>query len=131
MNLLIFIVILSILAACSNAAESQESTNSAGSAANGSLAMVDSITVERIDNQNYAVINGNYPDTCARISSVEQDVEGDTFNLKLYTKSPEDVMCAMMLTPFTVNILLTTGGLLPGEFSVIVNEGPSTTFTLE
>ena len=129
--MLIFIVFFAMLAACSSTAESQENTNAAGSATGGSLAMVDSVTVERIDNQDYAVINGNYPDACTKISSVAQVVEGDAFSLTLLTQSPQDVMCAQMLTPFTVEILLTTGGLLPGEFSVMVNEGPSTKFTLE
>jgi len=124
----IFIVFV-MLTACSSTPEAQENATADGPG--GTLAMVDSVTVELKDNHYYAVIYGNYPDPCSRISSVEQVAEGDTFNLTLFTKSPEDVMCAMMLTPFTVNILLTTGGFVPGEFSVIVNEGPSTSFTLE
>jgi hypothetical protein len=131
MSMLIFIVFFAMLAACSSTPEAQENANTDGQEAMGALAMVDSVTVELKDNHDYAVIYGNYPDPCSRISSVEQVVDGNTISITLLTKSPEGVMCAMMLTPYTVNILLTTGGLLPGEFTVTVNQGPSTTFTLE
>jgi hypothetical protein len=95
------------------------------------LAMVDSVTVELRDNHDYAIINGNYPDACSHISSVEQVVQGSTIKITLLTNRPDDLMCATVLTPFTVAVLLTTGGLMPQEYSVIVNEGPPTTFTLE
>ncbi len=93
--------------------------------------MVDSVTVEQRDNHHYAVIDGFYPDPCTYISSVQQVVEGNTVSITLFTESPADLMCAAMLTPFTVDVLLTTGGLIAGEYDVVVNDGPSTTLTLE
>ena len=128
----IFVFLIAVLVACS----SQPSTptnavNGDQTGGSGTLAMVDSVTVALSDNHYYATINGNYPDACTRISYVTQVIEGSTISLTLLTKKPEGVMCAMMVTPFTVEILLTTGGLMPQEFSVVVNQGPSTTFTLE
>jgi hypothetical protein len=93
--------------------------------------MVDSVAVEQRDNQFYAVVTGNYSDPCTSISSVEQIAEGNTLRITLLTDRPADSMCAAVLTPFTIDVLLTTGGLGPGEYSVIINEGPSSTFQLE
>lgn len=93
--------------------------------------MVDSVTVEQRDNHYYTVVNGFYSDACTHVSSIEQSVEGNTISITLLTDRPANVMCAAMLTPFTVDVLLTTGGLMPQDNNVIVNEGPSTTFSLE
>ena len=79
---------------------------------------------------SYAVVNGNYPDACTKISNVEQVVEGSSFNITLYTEAPADLMCAQMISPFTVNVLLEVGGKAPGEYTINVNESISTTFTL-
>jgi hypothetical protein len=93
--------------------------------------MVDSVAVEPRDNHFYAVVQGYYPDPCTSISSVEQIAAGNTLRITLLTDRPADSMCAAVLSPFTIDVLLTTGGLGPGEYSVIVNEGPSTTVVLE
>jgi hypothetical protein len=128
----IFIFLITVLVACSKNPETPTSVDTENlEGGSGTLAMVDSVTVELRDINYYATINGNYPDACTRISSVKQVIEGTTIILTLLTARPEGLMCAMMVTPFTVDILLTTGGLMPGEFSVVVNQGPSTTFILE
>ena len=128
----IFFFLITVLVACSSNPETPTNADTGSlKGGSGTLAMVDRVTVELRDINYYATINGNYPDACTRISSVEQVIEGTTIKLTLLTARPEGLMCAMMVTPFTVDILLTTGGLMPGEFSVTVNEGPSTTFTLE
>jgi inhibitor of cysteine peptidase len=93
--------------------------------------MVDAVTLEQRENHYYAVINGFYPDACTKVSSVEQVVEENTISITLLTDRPPDLMCAAMLTPFNIDVLLTTGGLMPQEYNVVVNEGPSTTFLLE
>jgi hypothetical protein len=128
-RLMIVFIILSLLSACASSPE----TGGGAGAENGSgtPAMVDGVTVEQKEGHFYAVINGFYPDACTYISSVEQVVEGNTISLTLLTDRPTGVMCAAMLTLYTVDILLTIGGLVPREYSVVVNEGPSTTFTLE
>jgi hypothetical protein len=95
------------------------------------MAMVDGVNVEQRDNHYYAVINGFYPDACTHVSSVEQVVEDNTINITLLADRPPDLICAAMLTPYTVDVLLTTGGLMPQEYEVVVNENPSTVFALE
>ncbi len=96
----------------------------------GSLAMVDSVSIEESNAHKYAVVNGNYPNACTKISNVEQDVEGNSFNITLYTEAPADLMCAQMISPFTVNILLEVGGTAPGDYTVNVNDSVSTTFKI-
>lgn len=101
-----------------------------GDAAAGTPAMVDSVVVEEQLGHNYAVVTGFYPDACTRISDVDQDVEESSFNINLMTGRPEELMCAQMLTQYTVSILLEVGGLAPGEYTVTVNDDRSTTFNL-
>jgi hypothetical protein len=130
--MLIFFLVTTLLAACAGSPNTQATAGTkTPEGGSSTLAMVDSVTVELRDKHDYAVVNGNYPDACTQISSVEQVVEGSTIKITLLTKRPADLMCATVLTPFTVDVLLTTGGLIPQEYSVIVNGGPSTKFTLE
>jgi len=96
----------------------------------GNLAFVDAVTIEERLAHRYAVVTGNYPDSCTRISDVEQSVEGNTISITLLTARPEGFGCAQMMAPFEVAILLELGGLLPGEYTVIVNDFATTSFTL-
>jgi hypothetical protein len=132
LTLVITMIVFSTLAACSGSPDTPENADTEnlewGSAA---PAMVDSVAVEQQEGHYYAIVSGNYPDPCTYISSVEQVVDENTIRITLLTGSPADVMCAAVLTPFTVDVLLTIGGLLPQEYTVVVNDGPSTTFFLE
>ena len=123
-TIILLLVSSLILAACGGS-ESQENS----STTSGTPAMVDGVSVDVKNNHYYAVVNGNYPDSCTRISDVHQEIDGDTIRLILTTGKPADLMCAQMITPFTVDLLIETGGLLPGEYTVEVN-GIATTFTL-
>ena len=115
------------LAACGGASEEETAAGSESAAET----MVDGVVIEQRDSHSYAVVNGFYPDACSRISSIQQDVEGSTINLTLFTDRPADLMCAAMLTPYTVDILLATGGLAPQEYTVTVNEVHSATLSLQ
>jgi hypothetical protein len=131
LNMIIAMILFSVLVACASSPEAQENEDTGNlEEGNGTLVMVDSVTVEQRDNHYYAVIDGNYPDPCTFVSSVEQTVEGNTISITLLTDRPPDLMCAAVLTPFTIDVLLTTGGLLPGDYTVVVNDGPSATFSL-
>ena len=130
-RVMITLTFLALLVACGGASETQDPDSASPPGKDVTLAMADSVAVEQRDNQFYAVVTGNYPDPCTSISSVEQISEGNTLRITLLTDRPADSMCAAVLSPFTIDILLTTGGLGPGEYSVIVNEGPSTTVVLE
>ena len=90
------------------------------------------IQVEERRGEYYALIRGDYPDSCSAVCGNEQTVEGDEINVNLYSSRPEDLVCAQMLTPFEEEVLLDTEGLEPGEYTVTLNEDhATTTFTLE
>jgi hypothetical protein len=123
--MVIFFIVITILVACTSFPKTQENADTKKLEGGSSpLAMVDSVNVELRDKHDYAIINGNYPDACTHVNSVEQVVESTTIKITLLTKRPGEIMCASVLTPFTIAVLLTTGGLVPQGHSVIVNEGP-------
>ena len=108
---------LLLLIACTPEAQGESSTTG-----DGTPAMVDGVVVETISEHQYAIIDGFYPDPCTRISNVEQTVDGSRISISLSTDSPDDLMCAQMLTQYEISILLETGGLAPGEYTVVVSD---------
>jgi hypothetical protein len=92
-----------------------------------SLAIVDSVVVEEREGQYYAIIQGNFPDSCTTTSEITQSVDGNIFDITMTTTSPPGAICAQMLAPFTEEVLLETEGLEPGEYVVDVNNGMATT----
>ncbi len=118
------ILVTLILSACGGSDSAESESSSANEPA-----MVDNIIIDFLENHYYAVVTGFYPDSCTRISEVRQEFNGSAFNLSLSTAKPGDLMCAQMLTEYEVSILLETGGLLPGEYTVDVN-GVATNFTM-
>jgi len=98
-----------------------------GPATESSQAFVDNVTVEARDGDYYAIIEGNLPDSCSTIDSVDQVIDGNTFGITINAVKPTDVACAQALAPFTEEVLLETGGLEVGEYTVDVNEGQATT----
>jgi DNA-directed RNA polymerase subunit M/transcription elongation factor TFIIS len=96
-----------------------------------SLAIVDSVIVEEREGQYFAVIQGNYPDSCTTTNEITQSADGNTFDITMTTISPPGAICAQVLVPFTEEVLLDTEGLEPGEYIVDVNNGMvTTTFTI-
>jgi len=90
------------------------------------------VEVEERDGEYYAIVQGDFPDSCSTICGIEQEVKGDTININLYSERPEKLVCSSMLTPFVEEVLLDTEGLDPGVYTVTVNrDHASTTFTLE
>ena len=120
----LLLVLSLILAACASS-ETQVSEQSES----GSPAIVEGVSIDFRNAHYYAMITGTYPDACTRISGVEQVVSGTTITIALSTAAPEDLMCAQMLSPFGIDLLIATGGLLPGEYTLDFN-GVTTTFTL-
>jgi len=129
-NLLTAFVLLLVLGLMLAACDSATGDDDDKEGASGTPAMVDGVTVEQQMGHKYAVVNGNYPDACTKISVVDQDVEGSTFKINLMTDRPEDLMCAQMLSPFSVSVLLEVGGMAPGEYTVTVNDAATTTFNI-
>ena len=96
----------------------------------GTPAMVDQVDVELIQDHYYAVVKGFYPDPCTRISDITQVVNEEAIVISLFTDRPQDLMCAQMLSEYQVSLLLETGGLLPGDYIVEVNDRQSS-FSLD
>ena len=99
--ILLLLLSMILLVACATDAQEQSSSKSAGSPA-----MVDGVVVETINQHQYAVVNGFYPDPCTRISEVNQTVDGCRFVISLSTDSPFDMMCAQLLEAFVLSLLL-------------------------
>lgn len=123
-TMILLLVSSLILAACGGSESQENSPNTSATPA-----MVAGVSVDVKNNHYYATVNGNYPDSCTRISDVQQEIDGDTIRFILTTGKPADLMCAQMITPFAVDLLIETGGLMPGEYRIDVN-GVTTTFTL-
>lgn len=96
-----------------------------------SQVFIDSVTVDEQDGEYVALAQGNFPDSCSTIDTVEQSLAGTTFEITITAVKPSGILCAQMLTPFSTEVLLETEGLEPGEYTVDVNGGEvTTTFTI-
>ena len=125
---LVLLVILTglMLVACGSRAEDEAIPEGCDGVTWGS-----SVEVEERDGEYYALVGGDYPDSCSTICGIEQEVEGNNININIFSDKPEELLCSQMLTPFVEEVLLDTDGLEPGEYTVTVNEHHAmTTFTL-
>ncbi len=96
-----------------------------------SQVFIDGVTVEEQDGQFVAIVEGNLPDTCSTIDSIDQELSGNTVSVVINCVKPTDEVCGQALTPFTETIILETVGLESGEYSVEINGGQATaTFTI-
>ena len=118
------LVLSLILVACASSETQVSEVSDAGTPA-----IVEGVSVDFRNAHYYGLVTGTYPDACTRISDVEQVVGGNTITIDLSTAAPEDMMCAQMLSPFGVDLLIPTGGLLPGEYTVDIN-GVTAAFSL-
>jgi len=124
-SIIALIIVTSLLLTACGSSESAESESTSAS----SSAMADGVTMDFRENHHYAIVTGVYPDACTQISDVKQEVIDNAFEITLSTAKPGDLMCAQMIINFEVALLIETGGLLPGVYTVNVN-GISTNFTL-
>ena len=89
------------------------------------------VEVEERSDGYVLLVQGDMPDACSTFCGSEQSVEGSVINVNVFSSRPEDEVCAQMLTPFRVEIVLDTEGLDPGEYTITVNEFDlGTTFTM-
>ena len=124
---LLFLILAGlILVACGNGEEESAVPEGCEGVTWGSA-----VEVEERDGEYYAMVRGDFPDSCSTICGIEQEVKRDTININLYSERPEKLVCSSMLTPFVEEVLLVTEGLDPGEYTVTINEDhASTTFIL-
>ncbi len=108
-----------------------EPGGTSGPETESSQVFVDSVTVEEQNGQYVAIVQGNLPDSCTTIESVDQQVNDSVIELTINAIRPSDLMCASVLTPFIEAVVLETEGLEPGEYTIDVNGGQATaTFTI-
>jgi inhibitor of cysteine peptidase len=96
-------------------------------------ARVTSVSVQILESfpvQARAVVQGELPDGCTAIDSIEQSREGNEFRVHILTSRPADAFCTLALVPFEETIPLEVRGLGAGEYRVVAN-GVAATFRLE
>jgi uncharacterized protein YraI len=86
---------------------------------------VQSVEIRIVQNdplQVDVIARGQLPDAgCTKIWDASQERNGNTFYVRLRTKTDPQALCALMLTPFDDVIPLDVGGLQPGSYIVNVN----------
>lgn len=91
----------------------------------GRKAMVSMVEIEVIDShppEYHAVTLGLLPDGCTEIGDTEQEVNGMTIAITLYTTRTEDGTCLDLASaPFEETIRLDVEGLSAGSYAVNVN----------
>lgn len=96
-------------------------------------ANVDSIEVlimESFPVQVSVVVHGSFPDGCTQTSNAEQEnLEGNTIELTIYTIRPADAECTQEVVPFEESFSLDVEGLSAGTYTIDVN-GVTGTFEL-
>lgn len=64
---------------------------------------------------------GTLPDACTEIGDIEQEIDGDTIRITINTERQRDLMCAQVISEFSVDIEIDTTGLSAGEYQIDVN----------
>lgn len=94
-----------------------------GSYDNQQVVFVDGLTIYMMESfpvQVSVTVNGNLPDGCTRIiDSTAEMIDESTFELRIFTQRPKDMMCTEALVPFVENINLDVKGLPAGTYRVI------------
>lgn len=106
----IFLISVLILTACAD--EDGE---------RGPLAFIRSVEVVDDGGDYIAEIEGDYPDTCSTTGDIEQELEGQSLIVTVYTEQNQDAICEPELTPFSDDIVLEVAGLAAGQYTVAVN----------
>ncbi len=87
----------------------------------GETAYIDSMDIVFLISfplQVHAVLRGNLPDGCTSIQDHEVKREGNTFDIKVFTKRPVDAFCTEALVPFEYTVPLDVYGLSMGDYTV-------------
>lgn len=89
-------------------------------------ANVTSVTVEARDDGYVAVIQGEHPDACTQLGATAQTAGEEGIRIALL-QAPADpnIMCAQVITPFTVETPLDVSDLPDGIYTVTVNDVPA------
>ena len=80
---------------------------------------VDALILESDPPQINLHVSGYQPDGCTFPVEVEQSVEGNSINVRIYRVLPPDIMCTMQLVPYDDTISL--GSFESGAYTIDVN----------
>ena len=94
------------------------------------LVWIDSVTIQMVDGEYQATLVGNYPDGCSTLGEVETTVADGNIAVTVLADSPSDAVCALGLVPFEETVSLNLSDVVPGEYTVVVNETATTTLTI-
>ncbi|MBG0787730.1 MAG: hypothetical protein H0S79_21790 [Anaerolineaceae bacterium] len=94
------------------------------------LNSMDILIMESFPVQVSVTLQGDLPDGCTTIQSVESSLEAQTFTIIFRTHRPAGQMCTQALVPFEETVSLDVYGLPAGEYTVIAND-LTETFTLD
>lgn len=76
------------------------------------------------------IARGEFADSCTEISDVTASRSGDTFNVKIVTQRPKDLICAAVIVSFEESIDLDVENITVGTYTVEVN-GVTDTFIID
>jgi inhibitor of cysteine peptidase len=71
--------------------------------------------------QYSVVVSGQLPDGCTEISDVDQQVQGRTIRVTVFTARDGEAMCTQATVPFQERIELEVDGLSAGQYALEVN----------
>ena len=99
----------------------------------GSIVYLNSMDINLMESfpvQVSVTLQGDLPDGCTTIQSVESSLEDQTFTIIFRTHRPAGQMCTEALVPFEETVTLDVYGLPEGEYTVVA-KGLTDTFTLD
>ena len=76
------------------------------------------------------IVSGNLPDTCAQLELIQQQQEGSTFHIRLWTIPSNAEGCVQDTLPFRINLPINIVNLPAGPYTVDVN-GSNATFQVD
>jgi inhibitor of cysteine peptidase len=100
-----------------------------GEGERGQNAYVDEIDVMLLESFPVQVnvrVQGNLPDGCTYLDEIEEQREGNTITVTIWTVRDPEAMCTMALVPFEEVISLDAEGLPAGEYTVVVQDQTDT-----
>ena len=99
----------------------------------GTVVYLNSMDIQIMESfpvQVSVTLQGDLPDGCTTIQSVESSLEGQTFTITFRTHRPAGQRCTQALVPVEDTVSLDVYGLPAGEYTVIAND-LTETFTLD
>ena len=82
---------------------------------------IQSVSIDVVDGKISLDVSGEHPDGCNFPVQVDQSRDGNTVTVEIYRNVPTDVMCPMVLSPYSATIQL-DGLFESGSYDIRVND---------